>query len=223
MHEGISAHKAIVNQGAEIMFGSIRDSPRSVVAERRWLALWVAGALLVAGSYVASLAVTTAGAQTGNVKATSARSSAPLSAASDFCAHFSASKVSSTIGGKVKLFEAVAKSSTSLECIFEGTEQVVISRDTGILASELSTRAKAEARIKAQSPKGVKITFVSLPSLGATAFSWTYEINGGQLLGVGDNSKTTAYGALIGGAPKLISAPGRTNVVVNLVKLDLAA
>lgn len=183
----------------------------------------LAGALVVAGSCVASLAIATAGAQTARAAAVAGRRSAPVSAASAFCAHFSASKVSSTIGGKVKLFEAVAKTPTSLECIFEGTEEVVISRDTGIPAGELSTRAKAEARIKAQSPKGVKITFVSLASLGATAFSWTYELNGGQLLGVGDNNKTTAYGALIGGAPKLIGAQGRTAVVVNLIKLDIAA
>ena len=83
--------------------------------------------------------------------------SKPASAASSFCAHFTASKVSSVVGLKVTLLEAIPEKKT-LECIYLSTSavQVIISREPGIPASELATRAKAEARVKAESPKGTQ-------------------------------------------------------------------
>jgi hypothetical protein len=148
--------------------------------------------------------------------------SKPGSVASSFCAHFTASKVSSVVGLKVKLLEAIAEKKT-LECIYLSTVQVIISREPGIPASELATRAKAEARVKAESPKGVKFTFSSLPSLGATAFTWSYELNGGLLIGVADNKGTTGFGTVLGGKPSIVGAPGRVAALERLIKMDMVA
>jgi hypothetical protein len=150
--------------------------------------------------------------------------SKPASAASSFCAHFTASKVSSVVGLKVTLLEAIPEKKT-LECIYLSTSavQVIISREPGIPASELATRAKAEARVKAESPKGVKFTFSSLPSLGATAFSWSYKLHGGLLIGVADNKGTTGFGTVLGGKPSIVGAPGRVAALERLIKMDMTA
>lgn len=192
---------------------------------------WFAGALLVVTSSAVSLALLPAMAQaqphrTGSPGAASALSgwtSAPRTAVAVYSAHFSASKVSSIIGSKVALMEAKVEVTTS-ECIYIGTFEVIISRAPGIPAADLATVAKAEARIKSQSPKGVKFTFTSLPALGPTAFSWSYKLNGGQLVGVADNKGTTGFGTMLGGIPKLVGAPkGRVTALESLIKLDMAA
>ena len=210
---------------------------------RRTWARWFTGILVAAGSCVASLAVLPATAQAeqrstaGPLRAASVlagRSSAPRSAVSTFCSHLPASKVSSVVGTKVSLFEAVLEK-TTLECIYFGKvaasaahpiDEVVISKEPGIPASQLATRAKAEARVAAESPKGVKLIFTSLPSVGPTAFSWTYTkaLNGGQLVGVADNKGTTGYGVALGGAAKTFgTAAGHVPVGERLLALDLAA
>lgn len=190
----------------------------------------LAGVLIVAGGCTASLVIlpTTAQAQQGTKAAVGATTrpqashSLPLSAASTFCAHFSATKVSSIVGAKVALFEAIPEK-TSLECIFEGAREVVISREP-VPASDLSTLAKAEARFKAESPKGVKIAFTALPSLGPTAFSWSYVENGGLLVGVGNNKGNMAWGAVVGASVKIMGAPAsHVTAVEHLVELDMAA
>ena len=140
-------------------------------------------------------------------------------------ADFSASKVSSIIGLKVALEGAKVEVTTS-ECIYIGTFEVIISRAPGIPAADLATVAKAEARIKSQSPKGVKFTFTSLPALGPTAFSWSYKLNGGQLVGVADNEGTTGFGTMLGGIPKLVGVlkkGGVRSALKSLIKLDMAA
>ncbi len=191
---------------------SIRTAPR-----RRGRRL--AGLLLIAASCASLAIVPAAGAQAehGSV----ASSFTPRSAASVFCAHFSATKVSSIVGAKVSLFEAIPEG-TSLECIFEGAREVIISRKSPVPV--VTTLAKAEAGFKAASPKGVKITFTAVPSLGPTAFSWSYTDNGGLLVGIGNNKNTTAWGAVVGASVKIMGSPtSHVAAVVHLVQLDMAA
>jgi hypothetical protein len=153
----------------------------------------------------------------------------PHTAISAFCAHFPVSTVSSIVGARERLFEAVIEKST-YECIFFGTTaagwEVIISRRAGIPAAELATLAAAEGRITAETPKGVKLIFTPLPSLGKTAFSWTYgqSLNGGQLVGVADNKGTTGYGAAMGrGATTFGKASAHVPVLERLLTLDMAA
>ncbi len=78
----------------------------------------------------------------------------------------------------------------------------------------------------ALAPKGVKLIFTSLSSVGKTAFSWTYSkaLNGGQLVGIADNKGTTGYGAVVGGAAKTFgAAAGHVPVLERLLALDIAA
>lgn len=203
------------------------------------LARWVAGALFAASTGTACLAGFPVAAQaqqavTGSHRATPARAEpivAPLSAAGQFCAHLTAAKVSAAVGTGVSLFEAVAKGRL-LECIYFGTKlvvsrpEVVISIDPGIPASQLSTLAAAEARVQALSPPGVKLVFTALPTIGATAFIWTYQhsLNGGQVAGIADNKKTTGYGAVVGGAAKDFGSTARhVTALERLLALDISA
>ena len=200
-------------------------------ARARWLAL------LAASGCAASLAFLPATAQAQQHGAGSqhaapvsaGRSSAPGSAISAFCAHFPVKTVSSTVGANERLLEAVIENS-SYECIFEPTSasgwEVIISMNPKIPPAQLATLQAAEASVSAKSPKGVKVLFTALPSLGPTAFSWTYAkpLNGGQLVGVADNTKTTGYGAVMGrGAKTFGSAAAHVPVLERLLKLDMAA
>lgn len=167
----------------------------------------------------------------GAAQSTTSGTSSPVST---FCSHLPASEVSSTIGSTVYLYKAVLEK-TTLECIYFGKvaasaahpiTEVVISKEPGIPAPQLATRAAAEARIAAESPKGVKVIFTSLPSVGPTAFSWTYTkaLNGGQLVGIADNKGTTGYGVALGGAAKTFgTAAGHVPVGERLLALDIAA
>jgi hypothetical protein len=221
------------------MSTSCAGAPRGATTtsiRHRARALWLAGAMLAASSCVASLAVLPAAAQarheTGSQRAASVLtglSSTPHTAISAFCAHFPVSTVSSIVGAKERTFEAVIENST-YECIFLGTTaagwEVIISRRAGIPASELATLAAAEARVTAESGKGAKLIFTALPSIGKTAFSWTYahSLNGGQLVGVADNIKTTGYGAAMGrGAKTFGTAASHVPVLERLLTLDMAA
>jgi len=208
-----------------------RSQTETTISIRRGIrARRSAGMLLAAGSCAASLLILPATAQSQQ----SGRTATPGSAASNFCAKIPASKVSSTVGTTVSLLRAVLEQ-TTLECIYFGKtaasaahpiDEVVISMQPGIPASELATRAKAEARIAAESPKGVKLIFTSLPSVGPTAFSWTYaqSLNGGQLVGVADNKGTTGYGVALGGAAKTFgTAAAHVTVGERLLVLDMAA
>ncbi|MGA2805575.1 MAG: hypothetical protein ABSF89_14510 [Acidimicrobiales bacterium] len=202
----------------------------TILIGRRTWAFRSAGMLLAAGSCAVSLAVLPATAQAQ----LPGRNSTPRSVVSTFCSHLPAAKVSSIVGSTVSLFEAVLKK-TTLECIYLGKvaattahpiDEVVISKEPGIPASQLATRTAAEARIAAESPKGVKLIFTSLPSVGPTAFSWTYNkaLNGGQLVGIADNRGTTGYGVALGGAAKTFgSAAGHVPVGERLLALDLVA
>jgi len=190
----------------------------------------LAGVLIVAGGCAAPLAIlpTTAQAQQGTrapigaAAGLRASHSVPVSTASVFCAHFSSATVSSIVAAKVVLIEAIPEK-TSLECIFEGTREVIISREP-LTASALSTLAKAEARFKAGSPKGAKIAFTALPKLGPIAFSWSYVDNGGLLVGVEYNKGNMAWGAVVGASVNLMGAPAsHVAAVEQLIKLDMAA
>jgi len=208
--------------------GSSHTAATISIGRRTW-ARRSAGMLLAAGSCAVSLAVLPATAE-----AQLPGRSTPRSAVSTLCSHLPASKVSSIIGTRVSLLRAV-REKTTLECIYLGKvaatakhpiDEVVISKEPGIPASELSTRARAEARVAAESPKGVKLIFTSLPAVGPTAFSWTYakSLNGGQLVGVANNKGTTGYGVALGGAAKTFGkAAGHVPAGEHLLALDLAA
>ena len=155
--------------------------------------------------------------------------SVPGSAISAFCAHFPVSKVSSIVGANEHLLEAVIKD-TSYECIFFGTTaagwEVIISMRPIVPPGAISTLKQAEARVAAESAKGVGLVFTALASIGKTAFSWTYSksLNGGQLVGVADNTKTTGYGAAMGrGAATFGKAAAHVPVLERLLSLDMAA
>ena len=213
-------------------------APRATTApiRRTARAQWLAGVLLAASGCAASLAWFPAAAQAQQgvtlvAPAMIGLGVRPHSAASRFCAHHSAAKVSAAVGTSVSLFEAVAKGRL-LECIYFGTKlvvsrpEVVISIDPGIPASQLATLAAAEARVQAQSPPGVKLLFTAQPSVGATAFTWTYQhsLNGGQVIGIADNKGTTGYGALVGGAAKSFGPPaGHIPALKRLLTLDISA
>ncbi len=207
---------------------SIRRGPRA------W---WLAGMLLAASGCAASLALlpTTAQAQQHGAGSQHAapvlvgRRSAPGLTISAFCAHFPVKTVSSTVGANERLLEAVIENS-SYECIFEPTTasgwEVIISMTPKMPPAEVATLKAAEASLAARSPKGVKVLFTALPSLGPIAFSWTYTkpVNGGQLVGVVNNIKTTSYGAVMGrGAKTFGSAAAHVPVLERLLKLDMAA
>ena len=107
------------------------------------------GVLMLIASSCASLAILpAAGAQAKHSGPASGLAS--RSAASAFCAHFPASKISSIVGAKVASSEAIPEG-RSLECIFEGLREVVISRKSPVPV--LTTLAKAEAAFKAGSPQ----------------------------------------------------------------------
>ena len=214
---------------------SHRDVTTSI--RHRARARWFAGALLAASSCAASLVLLPATAQaqqhgTATLSATSARparSSTPSLTIAAFCAHFPVSTISSMVGAKEALLEAVI-SKGSYECIFMPTNtsgwEVIISMKPGIPAAELATLAAAEARVAAESGKGAKLIFTSLPSIGKTAFSWTYaeSVNGGQIVGVADNKGTTGYGTAMGrGATTFGKASAHVPVLERLLKMDMAA
>lgn len=208
---------------------ALSHTARAPSIRRRAWARRIVGTLIVSGSCSASLAVFPATAKALQLSATG-----PRSAVSTFCAHLPASKISSIVGATASLFEAVVRNNT-LECIYFGKAaasvtrpitEIVISKEPGIPASQLATRAKAEARVVAESPKGVKLIFTPLPSVGSTAFSWTYasSLNGGQLVGIADNKGTTGYGVALGGAAKTFgSAANHVPAGERLLALDIAA
>ena len=215
--------------------GPRNDAATSIRRGRR--AWWLAGMLLAASGCAASLALlpTTAQAQpqgAGQQRGATTlvgRTSSPGSAISAFCAHFPAKTVSSTVGANEWLFKAVIENS-SYECIFEPTSasgwEVIISMNPKIPSAEVATLQAAEASFSAKSPKGVKVLFTALPSLGPTAFSWTYAkpVNGGRLVGVADNTKTTGFGVVMGrGAKTFGTAAAHVPVLERLLKLDMAA
>jgi hypothetical protein len=189
------------------------------------------GVLLALGGCAAILAVLPATAQ-----AQLSRGISTPRSASTFCQNknLSVSKVSSIVGTTVSLSQAVLEK-TTLECIYFGKvaatvshpiDEVVISMQPSIPAAELATLAAAEARVAALAPKGVKLIFTSLSSVGKTAFSWTYSkaLNGGQLVGIADNKGTTGFGAVVGGAAKTFgAAAGHVPVLERLLALDMAA
>lgn len=202
----------------------------TISSGRRIWALRSGGMLLAAGGCAVSLSVLPATAQAQPP----GRISTPRSAVATFCSHLPASKVSSNIGTTVYLLRAVLEK-TTLECIYFGKvpatakhpiDEVVISKEPGIPASEISTRARAEARVAAEAPKGVKLIFTSLPAVGPTAFSWTYakSLNGGQLVGVANNKGSTGYGVALGGAAKTFgNAAGHVPAGEHLLALAQAA
>jgi hypothetical protein len=189
-------------------------TPRDRGAPAWWLArARFGGCVCFAAATVLASGVCAAGARAALIEGSSV---------SSFCARLPASKVSSAVGAKVVLREATV-SHGALECIYFGTEEVVISMHPGLPASEVSSRTKAEQFLAGESPKGVKFTFGALSSIGPTAFSWTYVLNGGRLVGVSNNKGTTGYGVVVGGSPALITVSKELPRLEHLLSLDEAA
>ena len=170
------------------MSTSCAGAPRGATTtsiRHRARALWLAGAMLAASSCVASLAVLPAAAQarheTGSQRVCIRADRTELHAAHGHLGFLRPLPGLDCLldrrGKGTHVFEAVIENST-YECIFLGTTaagwEVIISRRAGIPASELATLAAAEARVTAESGKGAKLIFTALPSIGKTAFSWTY-------------------------------------------------
>ena len=155
---------------------------------------------------------------------------APRASAMSYCSKISMSKISTIVGTKVTLLESPVVG-TDVECIYFGSAtsathpEVIISMETGIPASQLATRAAAEARLSKLSGSH-KLVFGSLSLVGPTAFSWYYAqpVNGGQIVGVADNKGTTGYGAVLGGPAKLLGTPSsHVSAVEKLLALGMAA
>ena len=180
--------------------------------------------MLAVGTFLSFLALgpMAAQAQVRHEAPLAVTGTAPGSAVATFCAHLPASTVSSTVGYEVKLLEAKVENGSD-ECVYFGAVEVIIAQHPNVPAGELSTLAKAEAHLKAESPKSVKITFTALPSLGPTAFIWTYTLNGGKLVGIGDNKGSTSWGSLISGRPSLVTGASHITALEHLIKDDMKA
>ncbi len=132
------------------------------------------------------------------------------SAASAYCAKMPASMVSSIVGSTVDLEEAVVSGST-LVCLYHGsTNTVTLEKETGMAASGIATRQKAEAGHKklfyasqpTPLPKGTTISFEPLAALGSSAFYWTGVIAGMPYSGADAFKGTTGYFSEMRGALK---------------------
>jgi hypothetical protein len=141
---------------------------------------------------------------------------APSTTAAQWCSHLPASTISSIVGDPVRLAEAYEEKHTTVECIYDGAVEVLVTKETGIPKADLATRAAAEKSIASGFPKGTKIKFSPLPELGSTAFTFSVTENGGKFIGAGDNKGTTGYGALISGSPAV-------SKLVRLLELGFAA
>jgi hypothetical protein len=190
------------------------------------VALDVLGARSVVARACAVGALSTAAAMTLLPSANAAAAAGPAAPASpsaaQFCAKLAVPKVSAALGTAVALYQAVFRQG-ALECIYFGKVEVVISKHAGLPAADVASRTRAEQFLASESPKGVKLTFTSLPSVGPTAFSWSYQLNGGKLFAVADNKGTTGYGALIGGAPSLINTTKDLPELEKLLAFDISA
>jgi hypothetical protein len=162
------------------------------------------------------------------------RGYAPRSAASTFCGHISLSQVSKDVNNTLSLNEAVLEK-TTLECIYFGKvvassshpiTEVVISMEPNIPKDQISTRSEAEARLSAESRKGVKLVLTTQSSVSSTAFTWTYSksLNGGQLAGIASAKGTTGYGVAFGGAASTFGAASKyLSDLEHVLSLDIAA
>jgi hypothetical protein len=121
-----------------------------------------------------------------------------------------ASMVSSIVGSTVDLEEAVVSGST-LVCLYHGsTNTVTLEKETGMAASGIATRQKAEAGHKklfyasqpTPLPKGTTISFEPLAALGSSAFYWTGVIAGMPYSGADAFKGTTGYFSEMRGALK---------------------
>jgi hypothetical protein len=119
-----------------------------------------------------------------------------------------ASKVSSIVGSSVALTDAMVQGST-LVCLYEGSSgAITLEKETGMAASGIATRQKAEAGHKKlfyasqpkPLPKGTTISFSSLSGLGSSAFYWTGVIEGKPYSGADAFKGTTGYFSEMGGA-----------------------
>lgn len=90
----------------------------------------------------------------------------------------------------------------TIACLYEGSAgNVSIERETGMAASGIATRQKAEAGHKKlfyasqpkPLPKGTTISFTPLAALGASAFYWTGVIGGSAWSGADAFKGTTGY------------------------------
>lgn len=145
-------------------------------------------------------------------------SEVPLVHATDapaFCSRLSSAKIGSLVGGSVTLVETTVKGKI-IACIFSGsTGTISIETETGLSTSSTSTLSGAEKSAMASFPPGLKITFVAVPSIGPTSYSWSAKIAGTPYVGLNTNRSSVGYYAEMQGAPKL-------SVLEKLIKYEVS-
>ena len=204
---------------------------------RRVWPLRLSALLLAVGGSVASLALlptTAQAARPANGRPLADLKLTPHSAVSVFCGKLSLSKISKLVGTTVRFTESADRAGI-LECIYIGLtpstakkpiDEVVISTTPKIPSSEAGSLAGAEAAAIAEQPKTDKLVLTALPSVGPTAFYWTYQhaVNGGQLAGIANNNGTTGWAAVVGGAATTFeTAASHVPVLEKLLALAKAA
>jgi hypothetical protein len=207
---------------------------------RRSRVLRTAGLLAATGWFVVAMSVSaTAQAATSSAarspvgpSTNDAQGLIAHSAASSYCAKLPATKISTIVKAKFKFIESRVFDFT-LECIYfaavpntSNGDEIIISTHPRIPAGQVATLSAAERRLTSESPKNVKLVFTPLPALGPTAFRWSYKtpLNGGQVLGIADNRRTTGFGVLIGGPAQHFGFPiNHLNVAERLLTLAMAA
>lgn len=126
---------------------------------------------------------------------------AHASSASAYCAGMPASKVSAIVGWSVTLSDELVHGST-LVCLYQGSAgTVTLEKETGIVASTIATRSKAEAAHKKlfyasqphPLPAGTTISFTAATALGPLAFYWNGVIGAMPYSGADDYQGTTGY------------------------------
>jgi hypothetical protein len=142
--------------------------------------------------------------------ASASQVTAHASSSSAFCAKMPSGKVSSIVGWSVTLGQPVVEG-TTVACLYQGTSgNVTIEKETGMAASSIATRQKAEASHKKlfyasqpkPLPKGTTISFSPLAALGSNAFYWTGVIAGSPYSGADAFKGTTGYFSEMTGKPQ---------------------
>jgi len=154
------------------------------------------------------------------------------SAASSYCAKLPATKISAAVKAKFKFIESRVFDFT-VECVYfavvpntSSGDEIIISTHPRIPAGQVATLSAAERRLTSEVPKNVQLSFTPLPALGPTAFRWSYKtpLNGGQVIGIADNRRTTGFGVLIGGPAQHFGFPiTHLNAAERLLTLGMAA
>ena len=133
-----------------------------------------------------------------------------------FCSRLSLAKIGSIAGGSVTLLQTSVKGKI-IACIFHGSVgSVSIETETGLSTKSTATLSGAEKLATSLFPAGLKVKFAAVPSIGATAYSWSAKIYGTPYVGLNTNQGSVGYYIETQGSPKL-------SVLENLIKYETAA